>query len=154
MITPQICLAKYGNPLKDKVGFEKKWMILHELPKEITTANKNIPSKVYVNKDFAPVLDNWLNALLESNVLSEIRTFDGCYNVRTMRGTNVPSIHSWGLAIDFNAKDNPLNMTTSQAKASGLKPFSDKFILISQRWVDSGALWKSRPDPMHFQLKS
>ena len=49
---------------------------------------------------------------------------------RYIRGYEIQkilSIHSWGLAVDFNVADNPLGLTRLQALGVGLKPFSEQF---------------------------
>lgn len=41
--------------------------------------------------------------------------FDGCLNVRKMRGGTQWSIHSWGAALDWDADRNTLKMGSNQA---------------------------------------
>lgn len=120
----------------------------------IIAANSAIPKKLYANKDFFPVLNNWLLALLNAGLLHEIRKYDGIWAIRMKRGLNSLSLHAFGVAIDVNARDNPLGLTREQAIAKGLTPFSKEFIECSRPYVDCGADWKSRPDGMHFQLKA
>jgi hypothetical protein len=53
------------------------------------------------------------------------------------------SMHAWGLAIDLNARDNPLGAT----------PVMDRQVVeVFERWgFDWGGHWP-RPDGMHFEL--
>lgn len=154
-MTPAQAIARYGNPMINQSTFEKKWMISFDINDEINKANPVIPNRIYINKEFAQVADNWLNALMEANVLNEIKTWDGCFNVRYQRGSRtILSMHSFGIAIDINASHNPLGLTREQCIAKGLTPFSEKFITISERWLTCGARFKSRPDRMHFELRN
>jgi hypothetical protein len=71
--------------------------------------------------------------------------FAGCFVARHIdRDPAKPlSMHAWGLAIDFNARDNPLGAT----------PVMDpRVVEVFERWgFDWGGRW-SRPDGMHFEL--
>lgn len=92
-------------------------------------------------------LDSPLNfafrLLVARNLAGELRTYDGCFNIRKMTSGQSYSVHSWGLAVDFNARQNPYG---------GEVTFSDDFIMcFAEAGFESGALW-STPDGMHFQL--
>jgi hypothetical protein len=71
--------------------------------------------------------------------------FAGCFVARHIDWdpTRPLSMHAWGLAIDFNARDNPLGAT----------PVMDpRVVEVFERWgFDWGGRW-SRPDGMHFEL--
>jgi len=88
-------------------------------------------------------LKNAFRALITGSIAKELKTYDGCFNIRLMKGGNSLSVHSWGLAVDFNAATNPFG---------GKVSFSKKLILcFAEAGFEAGALW-SRPDGMHFQL--
>jgi hypothetical protein len=81
--------------------------------------------------------------LVDRGLADELKTFDGCFNIRRMKGSGSMSVHSWGLAVDFNAAENPFG---------GPVNFSDEFIqCFADAGLEAGALWR-RPDGMHFQL--
>ena len=99
--------------------------------------------------------------LIDRGLENEIKTWDGCYNVRPIRGREglvnkflqagqtkkamiYMSIHSWANAIDINAKTNGLG-TGGDLSIGLVKSFED----AGWEW---GGRWK-RKDPMHFQLK-
>lgn len=153
MITSAECIKKYGDPRKDTLAWEQKWMTVYDVPEHIEKLNSFIPRKIYCHKDFAPVLAAWLEELASSELIQEIKTYDGCFNIRKMRGLNTLSIHAFGLAIDFNASHNPLQVTYEQALKKGLAPFSEKFIEVSRKYFSCGWDFKTRPDGMHYQLK-
>ena len=53
--------------------------------------------------------------------------YDGSYNFRNSRGSSSTSVHSWGLAIDFDAGNNTMKMAAPKARLSQdiYKPFFD-----------------------------
>jgi len=85
-----------------------------------------IPKKIYCNKDLKAPLEKALTNLIERNHVRELKTWDGCFNYRPIRGyeqrykaarkagdmelaMSLLSAHSWGMAIDLNAAWNRLN---------------------------------------------
>lgn len=70
----------------------------------------------------------------------------GGYNCRPIGGTNSPSNHSWGLAVDINWADNPMrrplttNIPTWMVDLWGRYGFA---------W---GGHYTGTPDPMHFEF--
>lgn len=141
-------LRRYGDPHKEAN------MGVWRCPPDLLAENPRLPAKVYCNLDIHRALTAALYKCRDRGVLEEITTFSGCFNIRNIRGAGETSLHAWGLAIDWNAKDNPLGMTAYQARVHGLRPFSDKFVAC---WEATGWDWGgrfSRADGMHFQLKA
>lgn len=81
--------------------------------------------------------------LIDTGCVRELKTWDGCFNIRKKRGLTSMSLHSWGIAVDLNAFENGLNQ---QPKLSHefVKCFTDA-------GFDWGGIWQ-RKDGMHFQL--
>jgi len=104
-----------------------------------------IPKKLYCNKDLVEPLSKALKNLIDTGKIAELKTWDGCFNIRKKRGLSSMSLHSWGIAIDVNAAWNQLNMTPTLSPAF-VKCFTD----AGFEW---GGTWQ-RKDGMHFQLKS
>jgi peptidoglycan hydrolase-like protein with peptidoglycan-binding domain len=74
---------------------------------------------------------------------NELKTYDGCTNIRPMSSGGSYSVHSWGLAVDFNATWN---------RYGGDVNLSDGFIkCFTDAGFTAGAYWNT-PDGMHFQL--
>jgi hypothetical protein len=67
------------------------------------------------------------------------------FGCRAIRGANVPSNHSWGLAVDINAPANPLGSTTSDMP-SWIGPLWNQY---GFRW---GGNYHGRLDNMHFEF--
>jgi len=135
MITSNDCLAKYGQPEKHNN------MILWDVPTELEIGV--IPKRLYCNKDIIEPLKKAFENLIRTDCSRELKTFDGCFNIRKKRGLSSMSLHSWGIAIDVNAFENGLNQTP-KLSAQFVKCFTDA-------GFDWGGTWK-RKDGMHFQL--
>lgn len=156
MITTTQAFKRYGNPVKDEAKFMKLW----DVPEQIEIGT--LPNKVYCNKDLIVPLQRVFTAIVSSGRVDEIKTWDGCYNVRPVRGyekaynqlmaagkieeaMKLISMHAFGLAIDLNAAWNGL----------GKKPTLSKGLV--QCFTDNGFDWGgnwARLDGMHFQLSS
>lgn len=139
-------LRRYGDPRAEKN------LSLWYCPPDLLAQNPLLPKKVYANLDIHGPLTRALYKCAERGVLGEITTWDGCFMIRNIRGSGEMSTHAWAVAVDMNAKHNPLGMTRAQCRASGLKPFSERFV---QCWKDTGWEWGGdwqRADGQHFQL--
>lgn len=140
---------RYGKIENLKWANEAKFMVMYKVPQDIAlnwinSATNKPTTRIYVNKDMTAALEASLLALVETGHILELKTFDGCFNIRDVRGLpGTLSWHSYGLAIDLNAKENGLN-----------KPpmLSEGFVKC---FTDNGFVWGgnfSRKDGMHFQF--
>jgi hypothetical protein len=146
MVTSQQALKKYGMPSQSNPN-----LVLWDVPAELEIGV--IPKRIYCNKDIVAPLTAAFKALISTGCVTELKTWDGCFNIRKKRGLSSMSLHSWGLAIDVNSWSNPLGLNREQIIAKGLTPFSEEFLnCFRSSGFDCGADWKSRPDFMHFQL--
>jgi hypothetical protein len=135
MVTSAQCLKKYGDPTKESS------MILWDIPAELEVGV--IPKRLYCNKDMVAPLTQAFKNLIATGFVKELKTWDGCFNIRKMRGLTSMSLHSWGIAIDVNAAWNGLGKTPVLS-AGFVKCFTDA-------GFDWGGTW-TRKDGMHFQL--
>lgn len=138
MITSKQCLDKFGEP-----SASNKCMTLFDVPTELEIGL--IPKKIYCNRLMVEPLKKAFLNLKVSHKVIELKTWDGCFNIRKKRGLNSMSLHSWGLAIDVNAFENGLNASPKLSQEF-VKCFTD----AGFEW---GGTW-TRKDGMHFQLKS
>lgn len=137
MVTPNSCLSKYGKPELEKN------MILWDIPNYLEIGV--IPKRLYCNRDMVEPLGEAFANLIDRGFIDELKTFDGCFNIRKMRGLTSQSLHSWGIAIDVNAAWNGLGKKPTLS-AGFVKCFTDA-------GFDWGGNWTgSRCDGMHFQL--
>jgi hypothetical protein len=136
MVTSAQALKKYGAPEKE-LG-----MTLWDVPGFLEIGV--IPKKLYCNKDMIKPLAAALQALIATGHVNELKTWDGCFNIRKKRGLSSASLHSWGIAIDVNAAWNALGKQPTLSPGF-VKCFTDNGF----EW---GGTWK-RLDGMHFQLQ-
>jgi hypothetical protein len=139
MATQDLIIQKYGEPSQE---YMSKYCSMWEVQKEFPW----FPAKrMFVNNDFKNKLRIAFHNIEEASLQSEIKTFDGCYVERKVRGSNKISLHSWAMAIDLNAHIEQLGQATTH--------FSQAFIAIM---IAAGLFWggnyKGRKDPMHFSL--
>lgn len=139
MVTSNQCLRKYGQP-----SASNACMVLWDVPTELEIGI--IPKKIYCNRDLVLPLKNAFKNLIERGFVNELKTYDGCFNIRKKRGLNSMSLHSWGIAIDVNAFENGLGKEP-KLSAGFVKCFTD----ANFHW---GGHWTSRVDGMHFELAS
>lgn len=143
MKTQKQLIGKFGNPMIDNLTFERKWMTVWYVPEGIRKAIPALPARIYCNKLIALQLQETFYALIAAEVHAEIKTYDGCFNIRKKRGLSTISVHAFGLAIDLNAAWNQLGKKVTWSK---------EFLQV---WRDTGwtlgADWTGRVDGMHFQ---
>lgn len=141
MVTSKQCFDKWGDPYTTED--EGKYMTLWDIPASLEVGV--IPKRLYCNKALIEPLSKALKNLIDTGYVSELKTWDGCFNIRKKRGLGSMSLHSWGIAIDVNAAWNGL----------GKEPvLSPEFVKC---FTDAGFEWGgnwSRKDGMHFQLNN
>lgn len=140
--------ARYGVIEFGKWKDEVKWMAIFKVPEDIAVHWMNSASgqptrKIYCNKDLHAPLAQALKNIQDRNLKHQLDTFDGCFMIRQVRGSAGLSTHSYGLAIDINAKDNGL----------GVEPKISKELV--KCFTDAGFDWGgnfSRKDGMHLSF--
>ena len=138
--TPAV-IERYGRPWDDVDGWWKEWGAPVDLPGELKHLTKR--GRIWCNRDLVPILRAVFEQICTEGLASHIQTYDGCFNVRKIRGTNKQwSIHSWALALDFNAATNRMGTVPTM---------NSRIVEIFESY---GFLWGgnfSRKDGMHFQ---
>ena len=138
MVTSKQCLEKYGEPSQSN-----PFLTLWDVPATLEIGV--IPKRIYCNKDLVLPLELAFKRLIERGFVSELKTWDGCFNIRKKRGLSTMSLHSWAIAVDVNAFENGLNQPP-KLSAGFVKCFTDSGF----EW---GGTWQ-RQDGMHFQLST
>jgi hypothetical protein len=148
MSAQQQLLAKYGPPDHDHiVKYCSTWHIQQDFPW--------FPAPAFlINNDFKALLYKAFKALEAAGLHTEIKTYDGCYNDRPVRGSDVASLHSWGVAIDMNAATNPMipnaeNLTPQQRLGAWSQAFVDTMKSVG---IFFGGDFHHRADSMHWGL--
>lgn len=134
-ITASQALRHYGPPEKERA------MVLWDVPSELEIGV--IPKRIYCNRDMVIPLQVAFQNLISRGMVDELKTWEGCFNIRRKRGGISSSLHSWGLAVDVNAAWNRMGRTPN---------LSPEFVKC---WTDAGFEWGGTwtvKDGMHFQL--
>ena len=147
------CVAHYGDPAKP--AFQNKWLRIYTLPADIAAHFPPYPgvphvSRIQMNTFAWEPFCAAFRELISTGLVKELKTYDGCVNLRYKRNqAEIPanrSIHSWGLALDFNAKLNPLGVVQGSRPGMFTKAFLD--VWRRHGWT-AGADFR---DGMHFQF--
>lgn len=102
----------------------------------LVTADVPVLGTVRCHREVVPALRSALTELAERGLVGDVdRQAAGCWNPRVIEGTDGPSRHAWGLAVDLV----PL-------------PADRAVVEVMERW---GLTWGGRwlvPDPVHFEF--
>lgn len=140
--------GRYGKIAFGKWEDEAKWMANFFVPPDIAarwynTATGKPTNKIYCNTDMHQALLLAFNFIRDRALIKELKTFDGCFSIRQVRGGASMSTHSYGLAIDINAKENALGAEPSMSPE------------LVKCFTDAGFTWGgnfARKDGMHLQF--
>ncbi len=141
-------IRQYGNVWDNSSTFEQDHMTLWDCrlwsQKNPALTWKGPFNRIYCNRDIIPALDAALTNLHLNSCISELKTFDGCWNIRKVRGSETLwSLHSFAVALDFNAALNPLGEPTT---------FTEAFLRSFEAAGFSAGARFTRKDGMHFQF--
>ncbi len=151
MTTRAACVERYGpiDFISRTWPNQSKWMAMLEVPREWfptwTVLDSKIPVKhIYCNIDMHKPLISALQSVYALKLGGELHTFDGCFNIRQVRGSNMFSAHSYGLALDIYAKRNLMGYVLRTS-------FSPAFVkCFTEQGLAWGGNFRGRKDPMHF----
>ena len=93
--------------------------------------------KIYCNYVMHEPLKRAFGLIVARGLAGELRTYEGSFNIRQSKGGGMMSMHSWGLAVDFNAGTNPFGQEGDMSPEM-VKCFAES----GMEW---GGLW-SNPD--------
>jgi len=147
-VTNEQFLKKFGMP---GTPAALKNLVLWDVPEVLEIGV--IPKKIYCNVAMITPLSQGFQNLITRGFVNELKTWDGCYNLRAIRGyernwkntKNVRwlSVHAFGCAFDVNAAWNALGAKPTLS-AGFVKCFTDAAFEWGGKWA--------RKDGMHFQL--
>jgi len=102
-------------------------------------------NKIRVHREAAPAFRKAFELIRQKGLESFIKTFDGTFVPRHINWnpTKPLSYHSWGIAIDLNAQENPLGGPASEGN---IKLWEEAFDPAGFNWLGPNY------DPMHFEL--
>lgn len=139
-------LEFYGNPLSFPTP-QNYWSTVGEFARVNRSAFAHVPflakhGGFWCHRKCRESLESIFRAIVLGGHATKIRSFDGCYNHRPIRGGSKLSMHSFGAAIDINAQLLPLGSSATVDPAI-------KRIFLDHGW-EYGGDWTGRKDPMHF----
>lgn len=153
MVSRSLAVGRYGG-----IDFaskhwpqQGKWIQSLEIPAEWFPSWHVLDSKAQVrhiacNLDIHMPLLAALKSVHERGLGDLLKTFDGCFNIRMVRGsTAAVSAHSYGLALDINASENGLGQTHG-----GFYNHLDFVKCFTEQGFAWGGNFHGRKDPMHF----
>lgn len=134
----------FGDPLT--AGYWEAYGGFCETPPELNhvfSSTWNGKNGFWCNKLLAQIFQRAYAQIVKEGLAGELYSFDGCYCVRNVRGGDQLSMHSWGIAIDHNAKTNRLG------SKGDMHP---KVVAIfeAEEFTYGGKFRRS--DPMHFEF--
>ena len=147
LLPPLLLKDRFGEfaarPEATDPGFldvEPGWVNRH-----IVEANVPLLGTITCHRRFVPLVRGAMRELVSQGLEELIQGYAGCYAARHTLGVPGASLshHSWGIAIDINAEDNPF----------GAEPTQDmRLVRVMERW---GMIWGGRfivPDGHHFEF--
>jgi D-alanyl-D-alanine carboxypeptidase/Bacterial SH3 domain/Transglycosylase SLT domain len=149
--------AKFGTP--DYRQFARKNLTTIDLSEfagplaHMRTFDGKAFTSVYGHKLLAGPLKMALRLVCDRGLAKQLKTYDGCFNIRAMKSGSSMSVHSWGLALDFNCATNPFQTDDARTWPEVITDFSSDFVkCFAEAGFEWGGLWNSVHDAMHFQL--
>jgi len=133
----------FGDPLEP--GYWKEHGGFCETPPELNhcfTYEWEGKNGFWCHKLMVAPFQKALNGVVKAGLADKLKTFDGCFNVRYIRGRKNLSTHSWAISIDLNSAENRL----------GAEPKMHPGIVSC--FENNGFVWGGRfkrKDGMHFQ---
>lgn len=100
-----------------------------------------------VNKQVAPIFVAFLDDLYSTGYRP---VSIGGHNDRNIAGTNTPSLHSYGLALDIDPGQNPMYYNSPQHQQHALPP--NVGAIAAKYGLAWGGNWKNSKDYMHFSV--
>jgi hypothetical protein len=111
------------------------------------------PGKISVHKLASEQILGFFQAIEDNGMLSQLRTWGGCYNPRFARGSKqYLSNHAWGTAFDINVQWNMLG--TIPALKNQVGSVREIATIATQFGLYWGGWFPNRPDGMHFEVYS
>jgi hypothetical protein len=129
---------------------QSKWMKVCPIPDGwfphwIIAGTSKVVSGINCNIDLHGPLLAALTEIHQKGLGDVLKTFDGCFNIRAVRGSTAMSTHAYGLALDINANINPLAGTHGD-----FSRHLDVVDCFKRQGFSWGGNWNGRKDQMHF----
>jgi hypothetical protein len=106
--------------------------------------------RITCHRDAALSILRFFAAVEAAGKLSLVKSFDGCWNPRMVRGGTTLSNHSFGTDFDLNAKWNVRG--TRGARQGEYGSVVELYPIAAECNIGSGLGW-TVPDPMHLGVR-
>lgn len=145
-------VAMFGDPNSFRMGdgtLSAQWEIDNivrvPLPRSMAYSGGGVVTRIAVNRVIYDVVDQTMKAAAEhDDIWSELTPYGGGYEPRLKRGSSEVSLHTFGIALDFNPKKYPLGSLERM-------PQDIIDLFHSFGWWYGGD-FEGRKDPQHFQF--
>lgn len=130
---------------------QSKWIQMFEVPKGWFPAwhvlnTNHVVEHIACNTDIHGPLLQSLTDIHKQGFGDVLKTFDGCLNIRRVRGSNSMSTHAYGLSLDLNASLNPLGSLSGD-----FIRHMEVVNIFKKNDFTWGGDFHNRKDQMHFQ---
>lgn len=132
--------------------WEAAWITRMGLPRPLPYLEGLEVTRIAVHRKVAPCL---LKALVEIDRIGlwgHLAPYGGGFNFRRSRGANSLSLHSLGLALDFDPEGNPMGLAADDSRFGISGEGRAVVRLLELHGWYWGGRFESRPDAMHFQF--
>lgn len=154
-------VLKYFGPINDYIrrdgtispDWERERITRISLPEPLPYAgdSKLLVKQVAVHRSIASSASKVFCEIHAKGLWKALENYGGGYNFRTIRGrSDKLSLHSFGIAFDFDVNDNPLGSTGRDAQGHWTMHPDIVAIFEANNWFWGGK-YQGRKDPMHFQ---
>ncbi len=142
----EAAIERYGSIVNGVWAEQDHWLQSLLIPEDwfpnwFILNTKHQVHSIYCNIDIHAPLFNALKGVKANGGATALHSFDGCANIRNVRGSNHLSCHAYGLALDINASEEPLG-SLGRLPESIVTAFKDQ-------GFDYGGDFHGRHDPMH-----
>jgi hypothetical protein len=137
-----------GNP--EHVDIDDQWVADNIVTVDVAHPTLGTIGIRFNRKGQGQLLALWKD-WAENGLLDRIKTFDGGFSPRFMRGSNdTLSRHAWGAAFDINAKWNPLKAEPALVGEEGC--VRELVTIANKHGFYWGGHFRTRQDGMHFEI--
>ncbi|KKK47723.1 hypothetical protein LCGC14_3152280, partial [marine sediment metagenome] len=103
-----------------------------------------------------PVFEEFFRRIVEGGYAHLVKTFNGSFRTRFIKGTKSLSTHAYGCAIDINAEWGRRGhiFPHQQDRYPRRKVIDEGLLIFGVIWETMGGIWGGRFNPtdaMHFQ---
>ncbi len=146
--TRQMAISRYGkiDMARRHWPHQEVWMKSLLIPDDWFINWKVLDTKhsvhsIYCNIDIHAPLFNALKDIKAAGAGHHLHTFNGCFNIRAVRGSTNVSSHAYGLGVDINAQEIPLGNS---------RRLPDVIVNAFRKYgFDYGGDWHGRKDGQH-----